>query len=316
MTQPLLSIIVPVYNTARYIPKCIESIIDQDYTNIEIIMVDDGSTDGESLVICKNYEKRDHRIKVISQKNGGLSSARNKGLELCKGDYITFVDSDDYLLPKIYSSAMQQTSEDIDCIVFGVLIRKEDGQLSNEPRYNNDVIEFDKIMSNLVLPLHTACTNKIFKRDFVKGKRFPEGRIHGEDLVFLLSCLTRKAKFKTIDKCGYVYMKHPNSITTSGLKRSSFDEIWCKDLAYEYVCRIDNQYAEKAKIWKFRSRLNIIRRITKEKHSPYIIERQRLIDELKKLYPILKKNIPLKMRIEYQFLRIPFIYQAFLFCLT
>lgn len=96
VNRKLVSIIVPIYNTEKYLKKCIDSILVQTYDNLEVILVNDGSSD-DSLNICKKYESFDSRIRIIDKKNGGLSSARNAGLDVCKGDYITFVDSDDYL---------------------------------------------------------------------------------------------------------------------------------------------------------------------------------------------------------------------------
>ena len=96
MKRIIVSIIVPIYNTEKYLRKCVDSILKQTYENLEVILVNDGSPDN-SLEICREYERLDSRVKVINKKNGGLSSARNAGLEICTGKYITFVDSDDYL---------------------------------------------------------------------------------------------------------------------------------------------------------------------------------------------------------------------------
>ena len=92
----LLSIIVPVYNSEKYVSVCIESILKQTYQNIEVILVDDGSTD-ESGKVCDEFEQADHRVRVFHKKNGGVSSARNLGIEKCRGRYVTFIDSDDFV---------------------------------------------------------------------------------------------------------------------------------------------------------------------------------------------------------------------------
>lgn len=96
MLQPLISVIVPCYNVMEYLPKCVESILSQTYKNLEIILVDDGSTDSSGK-ICDGYAAKDNRIKVIHKKNGGLSDARNVALDVMKGEYVTFIDSDDYV---------------------------------------------------------------------------------------------------------------------------------------------------------------------------------------------------------------------------
>ena len=104
--QPLISIVVPVYNVKQFLTKCLNSIISQTYSNLEIIVVDDGSTDG-SATICDDYAKKDKRISVIHKENGGLASARNAGIDVAKGTYIGFVDSDDYIEPYMYEKLLQ-----------------------------------------------------------------------------------------------------------------------------------------------------------------------------------------------------------------
>ena len=102
----LISVIVPIYNVEKYLTKCIESIINQTYKNLEIILVDDGSPD-KSPIICDEYAKKDNRIKVIHKKNGGLSDARNYGMSLATGEYISFIDSDDYIDEEMYEKHMK-----------------------------------------------------------------------------------------------------------------------------------------------------------------------------------------------------------------
>ena len=103
--NPLISVIVPVYNVAEYLSRCVDSILAQSYENLQIILVDDGSTD-DSGKICEEYAKKDARIQVIHQNNGGLSSARNAGLDLASGEYIGFVDSDDWIEPEMYAEML------------------------------------------------------------------------------------------------------------------------------------------------------------------------------------------------------------------
>ncbi|MEG0087047.1 MAG: glycosyltransferase, partial [Niameybacter sp.] len=106
-TQPTLSIIVPVYNVEKYLPKCIESILAQSFTDFEVILIDDGATD-KSGEICEEYANKDTRIKIIHKENGGLSSARNAGIELSNGNYIGFVDSDDFIHPQMYEILLRE----------------------------------------------------------------------------------------------------------------------------------------------------------------------------------------------------------------
>ena len=122
MDISLISIIVPVYNTSQYLPKCINSITNQTYKNLEIFLVDDGSTDG-SLDICYDFEKQDSRIRVLTKVNGGQGSARNMALDIATGDYISFVDSDDYLGPDAYEkmlNAMKESNADLAVCFLGI----------------------------------------------------------------------------------------------------------------------------------------------------------------------------------------------------
>ena len=96
MSLPIVSVIVPVYNTEKYLPECIESVLFQSYTDFELLLIDDGSTDGSGL-ICDEYARKDFRIKVVHKSNGGVSSARNEGLDIARGEYVCFVDSDDWV---------------------------------------------------------------------------------------------------------------------------------------------------------------------------------------------------------------------------
>ena len=116
--KKMISVVVPIYNVSKYLPKCIESILHSTYKNLEVILVDDGSTD-ECPTICDDYAKKDSRIKVIHKKNGGLSDARNKGLDIATGEYISFIDSDDYIDADLYESVIKEFDENIDVVVFG-----------------------------------------------------------------------------------------------------------------------------------------------------------------------------------------------------
>ena len=119
MDKPLCSIIVPIYNVQTLLPRCIDSLVSQDYENIEIILVNDGSKDN-CETICREYEKKDSRIKVITKPNGGLSSARNAGIDIAKGDIFLFVDSDDYVTDDFCSTVVQEfISKKADMVVFG-----------------------------------------------------------------------------------------------------------------------------------------------------------------------------------------------------
>ncbi|MGF0032199.1 glycosyltransferase family 2 protein [Bariatricus sp. SGI.154] len=185
-----ISIIVPVYKTEKYLEKCIESILSQTFTDFELILVDDGSPDrcGE---ICDKYAQKDKRIKVIHQKNQGVSSARNVGLENARGQYISFIDSDDYLLPDMYEKMMPYFSEKIDVVMCGFYVEKENLGKLEKQLSTSEYFSTEELLSELFgMPNRVAgpCWNKIIRRTVIGNKRFIEERKQAEDWLFLIDC--------------------------------------------------------------------------------------------------------------------------------
>ncbi len=214
--NPEISIIVPVYNVEKYIVGCIESILNQEFKNFELILVNDGSTD-KSGVICDEYEKKDDRVKVIHQEYKGVSSARNIGVNNAKGNYIGFVDSDDYIYKDMYSTLYnlcQQTNSDIGvCKLFREINEKiinlEDNLIIKE-------MDNEEAMKELFKGVlyRFSLANKLFKKSCFCGVEFPEGRIH-EDLSTTYKLFANSLKTAYTNSTGYVYVKRNNSILTS-----------------------------------------------------------------------------------------------------
>lgn len=182
----MISIIIPIYNAEKYLMRCISSVVSQSYSNIEVILVNDGSTDG-SLSVCESLVANDDRIKIISQKNGGVSKARNAGIALANGDYIMFVDSDDYMLPNMCEVMLDTLkSKQTDCVICGV---KETGNGLWCPELNMDykhIDDFNKdFTKQLATELLSPCWNKIFKKELITNL-FNEKISFGEDLIFCL----------------------------------------------------------------------------------------------------------------------------------
>ncbi|MGL5749960.1 MAG: glycosyltransferase family 2 protein [Paraclostridium sp.] len=219
--KPDISIIVPVYNVENYLKKCLDSIVSQSFKNIEIIIVNDGSTDN-SREICDEYKKKDNRIKVIHKENEGLSSARNRGIDISKGKYIGFIDSDDwidkYMYEKLYNLC-EKTSSDIGICNF---FRNE-----NERNVEDEVvIELDNIegMRELFkgnLYRFSAC-NKLFKKSCFENIIFPEGRVH-EDLSTTYKVFSNANKIVYTNYLGYFYFVRENSILTSKYNEKRLD---------------------------------------------------------------------------------------------
>lgn len=260
----MVSIIVPVYKTEKYLRKCVEAILAQTYKDLEIILVDDGSPDTCPL-ICDELAKTDNRIKVIHKENGGLSSARNEGLKEATGKYITFVDSDDTINPQMIECLFKALlTNNADISMCGCRTITSEGKLLAMDTFEDcHIYKNEELINNVVLPLKTACWNKLFKRSVIKGHLFPERRIHGEDLVFISSIINDKTTLVTTDYIGYNYYKRGCSITTSSFNNSAFDEVWCKDKATQILIEKFPSFENETLLWRFRARMNIIRSISK-----------------------------------------------------
>lgn len=228
MKEPLVSVIVPVYNTKKYLAKCVNSLLSQTYTNLEIILVDDGSTDGSSL-LCDNFE--DDRIRVFHQENGGISSARNTGLDNAIGDYVAFVDSDDYLdadaVVKMVR-AMLNTNSQV-CMMHSYIVDVDYRIIRN----NSTNSESTDVLSSVEF-LHGMCRqkysesvcDKLFLKSALAGLYFEEGNTN-EDFVFMSNLLvnSKDLYISIIDFSGYYYYQRPGSISHSDINGSLLNSI-------------------------------------------------------------------------------------------
>lgn len=219
-----ISVIVPVYKVEKYLKKCVDSIINQTYKNLEIILVDDGSPDSCGR-ICDEYAERDSRIKVIHKENGGLSSARNAGLDIASGDYIAFVDSDDRIAPDAYENLISALGERVDSIANFMYEReRESGETfpSVVPHTKDDIISSEAYVGELMMHVGdvSACT-KLFPREVIAGTRFAVG-ILNEDLLFMLEIATKIKEIVFVGKVGYYYFVREGS-TSSGYGKAVVD---------------------------------------------------------------------------------------------
>lgn len=217
----LISIIIPVYNAEKYINRCIKSIVNQSYQNLEIIIVNDGSTD-DSLSICETLATQDNRIKVISQDNGGVSKARNTGIRLAKGEYVMFLDSDDYILPDMCKTMLDVLhSKQADCVICG--IQEPEGSLWC-PQKNIDYSTLADFKREFIYQLNTEllspCWNKIFKRQLITNM-FNEDISFGEDLIFDLKYLNNCTRLSFITTPLVYHEKQVagSLVTKTGLQR-------------------------------------------------------------------------------------------------
>lgn len=212
-----ISVIVPVYNVMNYLNQCLESIIHQTYTNLEIILVDDGSTD-QSGYICDMYKEEDPRISVVHKKNGGLSDARNTGLSICKGDYISFVDSDDYISPYFYEILMgvaEKNNCDIVALEGGIsfwdgeenpVLAKSKDEFSAHYLDSHDVLE-----RMLYQKIATGAPFKVYKKEVFNNIRFPLGYLY-EDVATTYRPFFNAKKCAIVEADVYAYRMRRDSI--------------------------------------------------------------------------------------------------------
>lgn len=245
-----ISVIVPVYNVEKYLNKCIDSIINQTYKNLEIILVDDGSTDS-SGEICNQYAKKDDRIKVIHKVNGGLSDARNKGIEVATGEYISFIDSDDYIVENMYEkliSDMTKYNADmvmcrlIDC--YGTIPELD----KNENVKLLDVEESIKIVLEAQITSVTV-VNKLYNKKIFNELKFPKGKT-SEDAYIMIDIIMKCKKIVLDMSQLYYYIHRESSITTGKFNNiTGYDPIKAYEKNYE---TIKNNYPNLLNLAKMR----------------------------------------------------------------
>ena len=225
----LISVIVPVYNVESYVAECIESIQNQTYMNLEIILVNDGSTDA-SGDICDQYAAYDERIQVIHKENAGVSAARNTGIESANGDYIGFVDSDDYIAPTMYEDMLKLMAEhDLDIIECTAFRNNGDTNIEGCNDGSLEIFNRDEALKMAMYDCFVAVWSQLYKRRVISDVRFPVGRKFEDSVVSYLFIANTK-RVGHINRCLYYYRLNPNSTT-----QTSFDakSRWDFVLGYE-----------------------------------------------------------------------------------
>lgn len=257
MVEPLISVIVTVYKVESYLRQCLDSIVCQTYQNLEIILVDDGSPDGCSRIIDE-YAEKESRIKAIHKENGGVSSARNKGLDFATGTYITFVDSDDVVDSRyvefLFESLKKSCSDVSVCqrnrFAFDFPV-KQDVVLDR----NVKILSGTESVKRLYLGLTGNKKNsvdvyvwgKLYKKDLFEAIRFPEGKIHEDDAVVPLVLYKAKQVCVLPDSL-YFYRMTENSITRKNFSMRRYDCIDVTDKCISFFEKCDSKIANLAKI--------------------------------------------------------------------
>lgn len=257
----MISVIVPVYNSENYLSECIDSLINQTYKNFELILVDDGSTD-KSARMCDEYAIKDSRIKVVHKENGGVSSARNVGLQLSQGEYIQFVDSDDYVKPEFLSiliNSIEQNNSQISVCKASTIHINGTKSKSKSKVSENITLDRKEATSFLFNEMNNALWNKLISKDAIKDIIFEEGCTFGEDPYFLIQVLNNCERVSFVADELYCYRKNEGSITTTKFSEKKFDQVYFKDKMYYFIQEYFPDLIPLAKKWRFTSRLNICR---------------------------------------------------------
>ena len=285
-SEPLVSVIVPIYNVEKYLRKSVDSIINQSYKNLEIILVDDGSPDN-CPDICEEYAEKDSRVRVIHKENGGLSDARNAGTDIAKGEYISYIDSDDWIDSETIKLTLEKMLEvGAEIGAFNVLVVYEGEQVTPDLSEDFEVMNSEQAIATTMrnTKVKTTAWNKIYKSEILKDLRFPKGRLN-EDEFFTFRVLDRAEKIVYIHRQCYYYLQRKNSIMgeykinrldmIDGVRErmlmiekkypslySQAKAIMCEVCLYHYQLLLKNRNVDidnqgKKKLKKYRSQLHI-----------------------------------------------------------
>ena len=223
----LISVVVPIYKVEKYLDKCVDSLINQTYKNLEIILVDDGSPDS-CPHICDEYAKKDSRIKVVHKKNGGLSDARNAGMKIATGEYISFIDSDDYIALDFFETLLNtMIAEDSDIVECSVVKFYEDGHFDE---YSDDlsVTNYSTVegLSALISenPFRQHVWNKLYKAEMVLDVPYAVGKLN-EDEFWTYQIFGRAKKVTKLNKTMYYYFQRNSSIMGVGYNLRRLDAL-------------------------------------------------------------------------------------------
>lgn len=235
--NPLISVIVPIYNVEKYLARCVDSIVNQTYKNLEIILVDDGSPDSCPRM-CDDYAKKDSRIKVVHKKNGGLSDARNAGMAVATGEYISFIDSDDYVSDDFFECLLAvMNKENSDIAECSVVKFYEDNHFDEfNDHLSVKTYDTQDAMSALIAenPFHQHVWNKLYKTELVKNIPYAVGKLN-EDEFWTYQVFGRANKVARLNKTMYYYFQRNSSIMGVGYNIRRLDALEGKANRQKYI---------------------------------------------------------------------------------
>jgi glycosyltransferase involved in cell wall biosynthesis len=288
MKGSFVDVIVPVYNTEKYLPKCIESILAQTYKNIELILVDDGSLD-DSGRICDEYAAQDSRIQVIHKENGGVSKARNSGIDKAKGEWLLFVDSDDWVEEKYVETFLKQAKKDV-FLMQGLVQVGTEGEYVNNIWFKQEIIDTNKMryaFEELKIFHYGYAVAKFYNRDIIikYNIRFNENISYAEDLLFMLSYILHVEEIILLSGSNYNYRTSSSSLSQQ--YNSYFEEFLLfeeylnlmKKVADKFSFELMNNILNEAGLYLMRS----IYAVYTHNEMPFT-QRYSLLKDIKKQY--------------------------------
>ena len=296
-----ISIVIPIYKVEKYLKKCVDSIINQTYTNLEIILVDDGSPDN-CPAMCDSYKKMDNRIVVIHKKNGGLSDARNYGMKIATGKWITFIDSDDYVdedyIEYLYNLALM-TNSDISIVLPQIFY---DNQLEVKKTNKKEIIKEYNSEEALITMLYqnefdTSAWGKLYKLNLFNDIDFPYGKLY-EDISTIYKVILKSNKIAFSNQKKYYYLKRKDSIMGQKFQEKDMDYIYQAEEMYNLIkimCNSEVENAAKCRLLNANFSILMKIKFSRNNKNYYNI----IINNIKNLRHkiLLNRNVRLKTKI-------------------
>ena len=265
--MPKVSVIIPVYKAEKFIDECIGSVLNQTFSDFEIILIDDGSPDN-SGAICDEYVLKDNRIKAFHQKNGGVCVARNAGLDRATGDYVLFLDSDDYMpkdaIETLYNDAIEN---DAGIVVGRMFSDTEEIKADNSLEIWSGSEAMVKGMEDH--PALYGCCTKLFKRDLIEDVRFVEGRKVHEDGFFLFLAMIKLPVIAIRNKCTYIYRCNPNSASHEAFSEKYFDVLYFCERKHQIIKENFPELSEKFNNKIVKAHITMLHLFCKTKDKKY-----------------------------------------------
>lgn len=286
-----ITIVVPVYNVEKVLKRCVESILNQTFQNFQVILVNDGSTD-KSGEICDEFAKISDKVHVIHQENGGLSSARNAGIDMAKSPYIGFVDSDDYLEKGMFQILVEAIDNADIASVDYVGLKEGEIPPNSQPKLLVEVYENDETVKQLLVNpyIHRSAWNKLYKLELFEGLRYPEGKIF-EDTFTTYKLYARAKKVVATNYQGYYYMHNDDSITRRDFTPKNFDLLsetqrLLEDMETHYPHLLEYEQARLAEHY-----VGLAMRILNSKENPdNKAHMNQILQGIREDYPLFKHN--------------------------